>query len=202
MKIVGPGNLDLDLERSHALKSNSKVRFNLNLLLLLLPFPQPIRRRNNNLRLQQQLLMILILLLLIQPRLRLLRQRQQQHGQQILRLRLRHRPQTFIPAFPKHPRGAALDERDAGQFQQVGFRARFQPVDHVFQSGFQHAPAHFGAEVDHAGCETFAGLREGLHEAPGDLEFARDEVDGGFVAEVAELEGGVEAAVDEGGAEF
>ena len=56
--------------------------------------------------------------------------------------------------------------------------------------------------MDHACREALAGLREGLHEAAGDLEFARYEVDGGFVAEVAELEGGVEAAVDEGGAVF
>ena len=72
----------------------------------------------------------------------------------------------------------------------------------MLQRGFQHAPAHSVAETDHARRETFADLGEGLHEAAGDLEFASDEVDGGFVAEVPQLEGGVEAAVDSGGVDF
>ena len=69
----------------------------------------------------------------------------------------------------------------------------------MLEGGLEHPPAHLVAEVDHARGEAFAGLREGLHEAAGDLEFAGDEVDGDFVAEVAELEGGVEAAVYAGG---
>ena len=72
----------------------------------------------------------------------------------------------------------------------------------MLQSGFEHSPAHLGAEIDHAGREALADLGEGLHEAAGDFEFAGDEVDGRFVAEVAQLEGGVEAAVDPGGADF
>ena len=66
----------------------------------------------------------------------------------------------------------------------------------MLQSGFEHSPAHFVTEIYHAHCETFADLGEGLHEAAGYFEFASDEVDGCFVAEVTELEGGVEAAVD------
>ncbi len=72
----------------------------------------------------------------------------------------------------------------------------------MLKSGFEHPPAQFIAEADHTRGETFADLREGLYEAAGDLEFASDEVDGAFVAEVAELEGGVEAAVDSGGFYF
>ncbi len=72
----------------------------------------------------------------------------------------------------------------------------------MLEGGFEHSPAHFVAEVDHARGETFADLGEGLHEAARDFESAGDEVDGRFVAEVAELEGGVEAAVDSGGADF
>ena len=56
--------------------------------------------------------------------------------------------------------------------------------------------------MDHARGEAFADLREGLHEAAGDFVLAGDEVDGRFVAEVPELEGGVEAAVDSGGVDF
>ena len=52
------------------------------------------------------------------------------------------------------------------------------------------------AELDHAGREALAGLRERLHEAARGGVFARDGVDGEFVAEVAQLEGGVEAPVD------
>lgn len=144
--------------------------------------------------------MILSLLVRIQPRL--LRLRQQQHRQQILRVRLRHAPQPFVPVFPKHPRGSALDERDPRQLQQVRFCSGLEPVDHVLQRGFQHAPAHLVAEVDHAGRESLADLGEGLHEAAGGLEFAGHEVDGRFVAEVAQLQGGVEAAVDAGGVNF
>ena len=184
----------LDFEFLHPI---SEVRFNLDLLL---PFPKPIRRPNNNLRFQQQLLMILGLPVRIQPRL--LGLRQQQHRYEILRLRLRHGPQTLVPILPKHPGGPTLHNRDLGQVQQIGLRAGFQAVDHVLERGFEHAPAHFVAEVDHASGEAFADLGERLHEAAGDLEFASDEVDGRFVAEIAELEGGVEAAVDSGGVHF
>ena len=45
-------------------------------------------------------------------------------------------------------------------------------------------------------------MRERLHEAAGNLEFASDEVDGDFVAEVPQLEGTVEAAVDARRADF
>ena len=72
----------------------------------------------------------------------------------------------------------------------------------MLQSGFQHAPTHLVAKGYHARRETFAYLGEGLHEAAGDFELAGNEVDGGFIAEVAELEGGVEATVDAGGADF
>ena len=72
----------------------------------------------------------------------------------------------------------------------------------MLERGFEHAPAHFVAKVDHARGEAFADLGECLHEAAGHLEFAGDEVDGRFVAQVAELEGGVEAAVDSGGVHF
>ena len=66
----------------------------------------------------------------------------------------------------------------------------------MLERGFEHAPAHFVAEVDHARGETLARLGERLHEAAGHLEFAGHEVDGRFAAEVPELERGVEAAVD------
>ena len=72
----------------------------------------------------------------------------------------------------------------------------------MLQSGFQHTPTHLVAKGYHARRETFAYLGEGLHEAAGHFEFASDEVDGCFVAEVAELEGRVEATVDAGGADF
>ena len=72
----------------------------------------------------------------------------------------------------------------------------------MLERGFEHAPAHFVAEVDHACGEAFAYLREGLHKAARDFVLAGDEVDGDFVAEVPELEGGVEAAVDPGGVGF
>lgn len=72
----------------------------------------------------------------------------------------------------------------------------------MLQGGFEHPPTHFVAEIDHARRETFADLGEGLHEAAGDFESASDDVDGCFVAEVAELERGVEAAVDSGGADL
>ena len=72
----------------------------------------------------------------------------------------------------------------------------------MFERGFEHAPAHSVAEVDHARGEAFADLREGLHEAARDFVLAGDEVDGGFVAEVPELEGGVKPAVDSGGVDF
>ena len=72
----------------------------------------------------------------------------------------------------------------------------------MLERGFEHAPAHFVAEVDHARGEAFADLCEGLHEAAGDFVLAGDEVDGRLVAEVPELEGGVEAAVDSGGVDF
>jgi hypothetical protein len=45
-------------------------------------------------------------------------------------------------------------------------------------------------------------LRQILHDPPRDLVFASDGVDGHFVAEIAELEGGVEAFVDAGDFEF
>ena len=143
--------------------------------------------------------MILSLRIGIQPRRRLLRLRQQQNGQQILGLSLRHGPQTPVPILPKHPRGPTLDEGDGGQVEQVGPGAGLEPVDHVLEGGLEHAPAHPVAEVDHARREPLAGLGERLHEAAGHLELARHEVDGRFVAEVAELQGGVEAAVDSGG---
>lgn len=72
----------------------------------------------------------------------------------------------------------------------------------MLESGFEHSPAHSVAEFDHARCETFADLGESLHKPAGNFEFASDEVDGCFVAEVAELKGGVEAAVDSGGVDF
>ena len=72
----------------------------------------------------------------------------------------------------------------------------------MLESGFEHPPAHDVTEVDHARRETFADLGEGLHKAAGNFEFASDEVDGGFVAEIAQLEGCVEATVDSGGANF
>ena len=72
----------------------------------------------------------------------------------------------------------------------------------MLESGFEHSPAHFVAEVYHTCCETFAYLGKGLHEAAGNFESARDQVDGCFVAEIAELEGSVKAAVDSGGADF
>ena len=174
-----------------------KIRFNLNLLL---PFPKPVRRPNNDLRSQQQLLMILDLPLRVQSRL--LGLRQQQYRQQILGLGLRHRPQPLVPIFPKHSGRPTLDERDLGQVQQIRPGAGFQPVNHVFKRGFEHAPAHSVAEVDHARGEAFTDLREGLHEAARDFVLAGDEVDGGFVAEVPELEGGVKPAVDSGGVDF
>ena len=169
-----------------------QVRFDFNLLL---PFPKSIRRPNDNLRFQQQLLLILCLSLrIIQPRF--LGLRQQQYRQQILGLRLRHGPQPLVPILPKHPRRPTLDERDLGQVEQVGFRARFESIDHVLERGLEHAPAHFVAEMDHARGEAFADLGKGLHEAAGNVVLAGDEVDGRLVAEVAELESGVEAAVD------
>ena len=144
--------------------------------------------------------MILGLPLCVQSRL--LRLRQQQYRQQVLGLGLRHRPQPLVPILPKHPGRPTLDERDLGQVQQIGSGAGFQPIDHVLERGLEHAPAHCGAEVDHARGEAFADLREGLHEAAGDFVLAGDEVDGGFVAEVPELEGGIEAAVDSDGFDF
>ena len=72
----------------------------------------------------------------------------------------------------------------------------------MLERRFEHPPTHLVAEVDHARGETLADLGEGLHEAAGNLELASDEVDGCFVAQVAELEGGVEAAVDSGGVHF
>ena len=144
--------------------------------------------------------MILGLPLRVQSRL--LGLRQQQYRQQVLGLGLRHRPQPLVPILPKHPGRPTLDERDLGQVQQIGPGAGFQPIDHVLERGLEHAPAHCGAEVDHARGEAFADLREGLHEAAGDFVLAGDEVDGGFVAEVPELEGGVEAAVDSDGFDF
>ena len=144
--------------------------------------------------------MILGLPFRVQPRL--LGLRQQQDRQQILGLNLRHRPQPLEPILPKHPGRPTLDEGDLGQVQQIGPGAGFQPVDHVLERGFEHAPAHFVAEVDHARGEAFADLREGLHEAAGNFVLAGDEVNGRFVAEVPELEGGVEAAVDSGGVDF
>ena len=68
----------------------------------------------------------------------------------------------------------------------------------MLESGFEHPPAHFFAEIYHARCKTFADLSEGLHKAAGDFEFAGNKVDGCFVAEVAKLEGGVKAPVDSG----
>ena len=176
----------------------SKVRFNLDLLL---PFPKPVRRPDDNLRLQQQLLPIPGLPVRIQPR-RPLGLRQQQYWHQILGLGLRHAPQPLVPVLPKDPSGPTLDVGDPGQVEQVGPGAGFEAVDRVLERGLEHAPAHPVAEVDHARGEALADLREGLHEAPGHLELAGDEVDGGFVAEVAQLQGGVEAAVDAGGGDL
>ena len=128
--------------------------------------------------------------------------RQQQYRHQILRLSLRHRPQPLIPILPKHPGSSTLYKRYLRQVQQISFRPGFQAVDHVLERGFEHPPAHLVAEVYHARGEAFADLSQGLHEAAGDLELAGDEVDGCFVAEVPELESGVEAAVDSRGADF
>lgn len=72
----------------------------------------------------------------------------------------------------------------------------------MLQSGFEHSPAHFVAKPYHSRRETLAYLGEGLHEAARNFIFASDEVDGCLVAEVAELEGGVETAVDSGRADF
>lgn len=72
----------------------------------------------------------------------------------------------------------------------------------MLQSGLEHSPAHCVAKIDHAGGETFADLGEGLHEATRNFELASDEVDGGLVAQVAQLKGGVEATIDSGGADF
>ena len=72
----------------------------------------------------------------------------------------------------------------------------------MLERGLEHAPAHLVAEADHARRETFANLCERLHEAAGHLEAAGDEVDGRFVAEVPQLEGGIEAAVDARSADF
>lgn len=70
------------------------------------------------------------------------------------------------------------------------------------QRSLQHAPAHDVAELDHPRGEPFAEGREGLDRSAGEVVFARNEVDGEFVAEIAELEGGVEAAVDAGRVDF
>lgn len=72
----------------------------------------------------------------------------------------------------------------------------------MLESGFEHSPTHLVAEIYHARCETFADLGEGLHEAARDFELASDDVDGCFIAEVAELEGSVEAPVDPGNTDF
>ena len=72
----------------------------------------------------------------------------------------------------------------------------------MLQRSFEHSPAHFVAETYHTRGETLAYLGEGLHEAARNFKFASDEVDGCFVAEVAELEGRVEAAIDSSGADF
>lgn len=178
----------------------SKVRFNLDLLL---PFPKPVRRPDDNLRLQQQLLPIPGLPVRIQPRRRqLLGLRQQQYRHQVLGLGLRHGPQPLVPVLPEHAGGPALDEGYPGQVEQVGPGAGLEAVDRVLERGLEHAPAHPVAEADHARGEALAHLGERLHEAPGHLELAGDEVNGGFGAEVAELQGGVEAAVDAGGGDL
>ncbi len=95
-----------------------------------------------------------------------------------------------------------LDVRDARQVQQVGAGAGAQPIGHVLQHSRQHAPAHVLAELDHAGGEAVAGVGQRLDEAARGGVFARDGVDGELVAEVAQLEGGVEAAVDAGRVDF
>ncbi len=66
----------------------------------------------------------------------------------------------------------------------------------MLQHGRKHTPAHALAELDHACSEAVARLREGLDETPRSVVFPGDGVDGEFVAEVSELEGGIEAAVD------
>lgn len=58
------------------------------------------------------------------------------------------------------------------------------------------------AELDHAGGEAVAGVGQRLDEAARGGVFAGDGVDGELVAEVAQLEGGVEAAVDARGVDL
>lgn len=58
------------------------------------------------------------------------------------------------------------------------------------------------AELDHARREAVAGLGQCLYETARGGVFAGHGVDGELVAEVAELEGGVEAAIDACGVEF
>lgn len=137
--------------------------------------PQPIRSPDNNLRLQQEFLMKLRLLIPIQSRLLRLRLHhssttssdpcpeekhtyQQQNRHQLPRLSLSHSPQPPKPILPKHPRRPTFHKRDPRQLEQVRSRSRLESIAHVLQARFEHAPVHFGAELDHACGEAFADL--------------------------------------------
>ena len=75
---------------------------------------------------------------------------------------------------------------------------RLQPIRVVIQHGRQGAPVQALAQLDDAGREAVAGLRQVLHGAARQPVLARDGVHRHLVAQVAQLQRRVEAAVHAG----